>query len=70
MKNNEVIITFVTKGGSRQVWYKDKCGWKQKSGAGIIRRVTAEQLISHLLPPLAKGTKTYGRVNLIIKKRR
>ena len=70
MKNDECIIYFITKGGSKQIWYKDKQGWKQKSGRGIIRRVTAEQLVSHLLPPLTKGTKTYGHVKLVVKRKR
>lgn len=67
MKNEDCIIYFITKKGSRQIWYKDKKGWLQKSGKGIIRRVTAEQLISHLLPPLTKGTKTYGHVKIIVR---
>lgn len=57
MKNDECIITFVTKGGSKQIWYKDSKGWKQKSGRGIIRRVTAEQFLSHLLSALTQGYK-------------
>ena len=57
MKNDECIITFITKGGSKQIWYKDKKGWKQKSGRGIIRRVTAEQFLSHLLPALTPAYK-------------
>lgn len=70
MKNDECIIYFITKGGAKQIWYKDKTGWKQKSGAGIIRKVTAEQLVSHLLPPLTKGTKTYGNVKIVIKRKK
>ncbi len=68
MKNDEAIITFITKGGSRQIWYKDKRGWKQKSGAGIIRRVTAEQFLSHLLPALTPAYK--GRLKIIVKRRK
>jgi len=70
MKNDECVIYFITKGGSKQIWYKDKQGWKQKSGAGIIRRVTTEQFVSHLLPPLTPGTKTYGKVRIVVKKRK
>ena len=70
MKNDECIIYFVTKGGSKQIWYKDKKGWKQKSGAGTIRCVTAEQLVSHLLPPLTKGTTTYGNVKIVVKRQK
>ena len=57
MKNDECVVYFITKGGSKQIWYKDKKGWKQKSGRGIIRRVTAEQFLSHLLPALTSEYK-------------
>ena len=70
MKNDECIIYFITPRGSKQIWYKDKQGWKQKSGRGIIRRVTAEQLVSHLLPPLTKSTKTFGKVRIVIKRKK
>ena len=70
MKNDECVIYFLTKNGRKQIWYKDKKGWKQKSGRGIIRRATAEQFISHLLPPLTKSTKTYGKVRIVIKRKR
>ena len=70
MKNDECVISFITKGGAKQIWSKDKKGWKQKSGNGIIRRTTAEQFISHLLPPLTPGTKTYGHVKVVVKRKR
>ena len=49
MKNDECVVYFITKNGCKQIWYKDKKGWKQKSGRGIVREVTAEQFLSHLL---------------------
>jgi hypothetical protein len=67
MKNSECIITFITKGGSKQIWYKDKKGWKQKSGAGIIRRVTAEQFLSHLLPALTPAYKNRLTIKVVRK---
>lgn len=70
MKNDECFITFVTKGGAKQIWYKKKGQWYQKSGAGIVRKVTAEQFVSHLLPPLTPGTRTYGNVKIVVKKKR
>lgn len=67
IKNDECIIYFVTKGGSRQIWYKDKKGWKQKSGRGIIRRATAEQFLSHLIPAL---TPEYNdRLKIVVKRK-
>ena len=68
MKNSECKVYFITKGGSKQIWYKDKKGWKQKSGAGIIRRVTAEQFLSHLLPALTKKYK--DKVKIVVKRNR
>ena len=39
MKNDECVTYLITKNGRKQMWYKDKEGWKQKSGRGIIRKV-------------------------------
>ena len=64
MKNSECVIYFITKGGSKQIWYKDKKGWKQKSGRGIIRRVTAEQFLSHLLPALTPEYKNKLKIKV------
>lgn len=52
MKNDECVTYFITKNGCKQIWYKDKTGWKQKSGKGIVRKATAEQFLSHLLSAL------------------
>jgi len=68
MKNSKAIITFITKGGSKQIWYKDKKGWKQKSGRGIIRRVTAEQFLSHLLPALTPAYK--DKLRIVVKRKK
>lgn len=63
MKNTELIISMTTKHGSKQIYRKDNRGWTQKSSKGIVRRMTAEQLLSHLLPSL---TAAY-RDRLIVK---
>lgn len=68
MKNNECIICMITKGGSKQIWYKDKDGWKQKSGKGIVRKATAEQFLSHLLPALTPAYK--NKVWIVVEKRK
>ena len=55
MKNDECTIYLITKNGSKQRFRKDKNGWKQTSSKGIVRRCTAEQVLSHILPSLAFG---------------
>jgi len=58
MKNDECTIYIITKNGAQQSFRKGKDGWKQTSSKGIVRRCTAEQVLSHLLPPLAFGHVT------------
>ena len=67
MKNDECLIYIITKGGSTQVYKKDNKGWTQKSSKGIIRRMTAEQFLSHLLPALTP--KYRNKVWIRVEKR-
>ena len=48
----------ITKNGAKQSFRKGKNCWMQTSSKGIVRRCTAEQVLSHLLPPLAFGKVT------------
>jgi hypothetical protein len=41
------------KGKCYQKFRREKDGWFQTSSRGIVRPCTAEQLLSHILPPLA-----------------
>ena len=59
MKNNECNIYIKTKNGAKQSFRKVKDGWIQTSSKGIVRCCTAEQVLSHLLSPLA-----FGHVNI------
>jgi hypothetical protein len=59
MKNIDCIIYITTKRGYTQIYRKDNNGWTQTSSNGIIRRMTAEQLLSHLLPPLTTDNKSH-----------
>ena len=68
MKNDECVIYMTTKGGSTQVYKKDKLGWTQKSSKGIVRRMTAEQFLSHLLPALTLEYK--GKVKIVVKRKK
>lgn len=66
IRNNECIIKFLNKDGRvLQSFQKDKDGWYQTSSKGIIRRCTAEQTLSHLLPPLAGVCKAIVKVERI-----
>ena len=67
MKNDECIIYMITKRGSTQVYRRDKKGWTQKSSKGIVRKMTAEQFLSHLLPALTKEYK--GKVTIKVERK-
>ena len=55
MKNTECTIYITTKRGYTQTYRKGKNDWTQTSPNGAVRPMTAEQLLSHILPPLAAG---------------
>jgi hypothetical protein len=58
MKNDECTIYIITKNGSTQSFRKEGDAWKQTSSKGIVRSCTVEQVLSHILPPLAFGNQT------------
>ncbi len=55
MKNDECIIYICNnKGDKLQSYRKENGKWNQTTlSNGIVRPCTAEQLLSHILPPLA-----------------
>ena len=54
MKNTGYVIHLTTKLGRTTSYLKDDDGWTQIRPTGLVRTgITAEQLLSHLLPPLA-----------------
>jgi len=55
MKNDQCTIYIITKNGASQHFRKEKDGWMQTSSKGIKRSCTAEQVLPHILPPLAFG---------------
>ena len=56
MRNHECTIYITTNAGKRlQSFRKGKSGWVLTSGKGIEYPCTAEQFISHILPPVAFG---------------
>ena len=70
MRNDECIIKFLNKDGRvLQSFQRDKDGWFETSSKGIIRRCTAEQTLSHLLPPLAGVSRAIVKVERISPKK-
>ena len=72
MKNNECVINLISKKGWKQVYKRDKKGWIQITN-GVIRKMTAEQLLSHILPVIEwnkEGIKYRKDFRLVVKKKR
>lgn len=53
IKNTNCVIYITTKRGRTWSYRKENNGWTQTGPTGIVHRLSAEQLLSHLLPPLA-----------------
>jgi len=53
MKNTECTIYIMSKHGWIQKYRKGKAGWIQTNSNGAVRALSAEQLLSHILPLLA-----------------
>lgn len=52
LTNDSYVITMGTKNFT-ETYYKDKDGWVKISAKGNKFRMTAEQLLNHLLPAIA-----------------
>ena len=53
MKNTDYIVYMTTRRGRTWKYLKDETGWKQIGPEGQIHRMTAEQVLNHLLPAFA-----------------
>ena len=53
MKNSECTIYIMLKDRWLQKFRKEKDSWSLTSSNGVVRSCSAEQLLSHMLPPLA-----------------
>jgi hypothetical protein len=62
MKNDECTVCIGTRRGRTWTYHRDKDGWTQTGPTGRVHRMTAEQLLSHLLPPLAGRSPAVVRV--------
>jgi len=54
MKNSECTIYVMSKHGWVQKYRKGKEDWVQTGANGAVRSLSAEQLLSHILPLLAE----------------
>ncbi len=61
LKNESYLISMGTKKFTEK-YYKDEKGWVKISAKGNLFRMTAEQVLNHLLPAIA-GVKP----NIILK---
>jgi len=53
MKNSECTIYIMLKDRWLQKFRKEKDSWSLTSSNGVVRSCSVEQLLSHMLPPLA-----------------
>jgi hypothetical protein len=65
MRNNECVVYITTKHGYTQSYRREKNGWTQTSPNGKVRPLSAEQLLSHILPSLAGIGPLNVRVELV-----
>ena len=64
MRNDECVIYVMnSKGDIMQTYQREKRGWTQTGRNGVVRPMTAEQLLSHILPPLAGVSSARVRVD-------
>ena len=62
VRNTECTVYIGTRRGRTWAYCRDKDGWTQTGPTGKVRRLTAEQLLSHILPPLADRSPALVRV--------
>lgn len=53
MKNTDYVICMTTKGGREWKYFKEGTVWTQVGPEGQAHRMTAEQVLNHLLPAIA-----------------
>ena len=68
--NADYEICIATKNGRTWRYLKEADGWKQMAPTGLVRPLSAEQLLSHLLPPLSGDQPNLSvRVERRVRKR-
>ena len=64
MRNTKCAVYIGTRHGRIWTYRRDRDGWTQTGPTGKVRRLTAEQLLSHILPPLAAGNRSHLSVRV------
>jgi len=54
---NETYCVVLSGKRTTERYYRDKTGWLKVSSRGRVFRMTAEQVLNHLLPALSLGAK-------------
>jgi hypothetical protein len=67
--NTNYVIHMKTKSGRTWSYVKRDDGWTRTAPTGIARQISGDQLLSHLLPPLA-GDQPGLRVSVERKRRK
>jgi hypothetical protein len=67
MKNTDCVIYITTKRGRTWSYLKEINGWTQTGPTGIVHRLSVEQLLSHLLPPLVADNS--GHLSVRVERR-
>ena len=65
MRNSECTVHIKTRRGRTWTYRRDKDGWTQTGPTGKVRPLSAEQLLSHILPPLAAGTRSHVAIEVV-----
>ena len=66
-RNTDYVIYVTTTRGRTWSYVKVSNGWTQTGPTGRVHRLSAEQLLSHLLPPLAADHP--GRLSVRVERR-
>jgi hypothetical protein len=53
LTNDSYVISITSKGGKTEHYLRDEAGWLKVSMRGRTFRMTAEQVLNHLLPAVA-----------------
>jgi hypothetical protein len=64
LKNTECTIYITTRRGRAWKYRRDKDGWTQTGPTGTVHPLSAEQLLSHILPPLVAGNRSHVSVRV------